>query len=236
MENKRGCESLEVLLTGYHDGVLSQNETRRVEQHLEACSDCSLALKEMERVGEIMRETLKEEVLAQDFKEFSKPLQSQMKFKEFLFKSPRRLRWKPFLFPSAIAVGALGLILVFVLWFQSQDLGMGPISVPTLGVKTAGVEKGKIQGKLGLGIRNYALLQFILGERERAYQERLSTIQSSFSFYETPGEFQEDLGRTIRDYAFVRYFAKHLGGAQQEVIGKGIQDMAKIQFLSESKT
>jgi hypothetical protein len=85
-----------------------------------------------------------------------------------------------------------------------------------------------------LGIRNYAILQFILGERERDYQERLSTLQSVS--YKNPGEFQEDLGRTIRDYAFVRYLAKRLGGTQQEVIGKGIQDMAKIQFLSESKT
>jgi hypothetical protein len=236
MENKRDCESFEILLTGYHDGVLSPAEHRKVEQHLKDCADCSLALREMVRIGEIMRETLQEEVSSQDFKDFPKPIQSQVKLKDFPFDSPRGFSWKPFLFPSAVAAGALGVLLGFVLWFETQDQRMGPFTVSIPGVQTAGPEREKIQGDLGLGIRNYALLQFILGERERAYQEMLSSIQSSPSFGENPGAYQEDLGRTIRDFAFIRHIGTYLGGTQQEVIGKGIRDMAKIQYLSESKT
>ena len=71
------------------------------------------------------------------------------------------------------------------------------ISKTSLEFDSVSLERAQLQTGMGAKIRNYATLQFFLREREKAYQERLSTLRNVSSQYSDQGEFQEDLGRTI---------------------------------------
>jgi predicted anti-sigma-YlaC factor YlaD len=54
-------EKLKELVSSYLDGELSQEERKLVEKHLEACSECRHAYREMAELGEVMRKmTIKE--------------------------------------------------------------------------------------------------------------------------------------------------------------------------------
>jgi len=231
MKNKKECKDLEMLLTGYCDGELSTRDVLKVENHLKGCPDCSAQLQKNKKIRGMIREIIQKEVSKKDFTGFPERIQSRLGSKRSVSDSRLSLAWRSPLWSSGIAVGALAASLVLIFWFKPWETNQMRISKPSLELGLVLGEKGRLQNEIGAKIRNYAILQFFLRKREEAYQERLSTLRNVSFHYSDQGVFQEDLGRTIRDQAFIRFYAKRLGGMQQETIGKGIRDAAKLKFL-----
>lgn len=230
MKNKDACKNLEMLLSGYCDGELSAQEILKVENHLEGCPDCSTQLRETQKTGEMLREMIQKEVSKKDFTRFPQRIHFRMVSKKSVSDSSSALGWRVSFWSSRMAMGALAASLVLIFWFQPWEANQTRISKSSLDPGLVLGEQKRIQSKIGVKIRDYANLQFFLRKREEAYQERLSTLRDASFQYSNQGVFQEDLGRIIRDQAFIQFYAKRLGGMQQETIGQGIQDSAQLKF------
>jgi hypothetical protein len=234
MKQKR-CEEIEPWIMGLHDGALAPEQVQEVEAHLSVCTACTDRLREVQRVGSLIRETLREEAAGERFVGFVEAVKDRIGLKVPGKAILIRPRLKHLLFPSAVTVGALALAMLFILWLIPWEKRLIHSPEQTTGLQVIQAEMGRLQGQLGLGIRNYASLQFALAQEEMAFQRELSLLLGSSSFYKDRGGYQETLGRMIRDYAFVRYYAERWGGRGQERIGMGIRDVAQLNFNLRSK-
>ena len=233
MKQKR-CEEIEPWIMGRYDGALTPEQLQEVEAHLSLCMACTAKLTEIERGGSLIRGTLRDETAGEEFIGFVEAVErrigSEMPGKDILM----RPRLKHLLFPIGVTAGAFALVMLFILWLSPWEKKQVHAPANRFGLQAIEREIGRLQGELGLGIRNYASLQFTLAEEEKLFQKELSLLLASSSLYEDQGIYQEMLGRTIRDYAFVRHYSKQWAGRDQERVGMGIRDVARLHFASHS--
>jgi anti-sigma factor RsiW len=64
------CKKIELLIEPYLDDELSQSKKEKVEQHLQACENCQLALEALKLQGGLLREEIEAEAEKVDFAGF----------------------------------------------------------------------------------------------------------------------------------------------------------------------
>ena len=64
------CKKIELLIEPYLDDELSQSKKEKVEQHLQACEECQLALEALKLQGGLLREQVEAEADKVDFAGF----------------------------------------------------------------------------------------------------------------------------------------------------------------------
>jgi hypothetical protein len=232
---RKECEQIEPFLTGYLDEALFGEEFKRVQNHLRTCPDCSAAVEEYGKIGQLIRTALRSESEEASFDRFGETVMDRVRRESSREKPAEGTGWKRLLFPSGIAAGTLALAAAVLLWIQLADrstLQTGPAFETEM---TGHPEMARLQGELGLSIRDYAYLKFNLIDRHLAFEASMERLKETASQYPDPGTYQEELGRTIRDYGFVFYRGRQLGGGEQEKIGEKIRDVARLQYQSREK-
>jgi predicted anti-sigma-YlaC factor YlaD len=142
-------EKLKELVSSYLDGELGQEEREMVEKHLEECSECRQAYREMSELGEVIGKMTLMEPPKEAWRMYTESVYNRME---------RRIGW------ILVSIGAM-----VVLFFTGYEMLKGLIQDPTVPLV---LKAGILCGMGGLVVLLVSLVRerLFVNKRER-YKE-----------------------------------------------------------------